>query len=238
MAGMLPVSVTEAAARISASPAPVIFLDTCALLDVIRTPQRPEIRNEVIQAALALRQRTLAPERQVWIVTAPFVPQEWQEHSADTEARLMEHIKKLDEAMGAVRTAAGYLNMRPADSPQLATLKLSGSLRSLAQQLLDAAIVLREDTECIVRARARIAQARPPAAPRKAEFKDCEIIEHYLAVCSHLHGAGFAQRRVFVSSNKSDYCDSTGRLHPLLLLDFDVVNLQYAADFAWANALL
>ena len=235
---MLPTALADAAATISANPAPAVFLDTCTLLDIIRAPQRPEIKNEIIQAGLTLQQRATASPRQIWIVAAPFVPHEWNEHVSDTEARLEGHITKLDEAIVALQTAAGYMNLRAAGSPTLASLGLPGGLRYLAQALLDAAIVLEQDTDCIVKARARIVLARPPAGARKAEFKDCEIIEHYLALCARLQHAGFSRRCVFVSSNKADYCDSTGRLHPVLLSDFNAVNLQYAGDFAWASALL
>jgi hypothetical protein len=67
----------------------------------------------------------------------------------------------------------------------------------------------------------------------QAVLKDCEILEHCLALCRALRAAGFSGAAVFISSNKKDYLEAT-RLHPVLQADFASVGMEYAGDFAWA----
>ncbi len=235
------VSLADAARTIIHAPAPVLLVDTSALLDVIRAPQRREIRHAVIEAAIVLHDKVTAVPPQLWVVVAPFVPKEWDDHVDATVASLAAHIRTVDEH---IITLAQVAHLATPDTAvpavMFASLQLPAYLRSRAQALLNVALLLEEDLTCIIRARHRVIQDTPPASKGKGEFKDCEIIEHYLALCRALQGHGFAPRRVFVTANRNDYCAEPERskLHPILTAEFDAAGLRYAADFAWANGLL
>ena len=54
------------------------------------------------------------------------------------------------------------------------------------------------------RAVLRMRKGLAPAGQGGKEFKDCLIIEHFLAAGAALRSAGIAETMLFVSSNKND----------------------------------
>ena len=75
-----------------------------------------------------------------------------------------------------------------------------------------------------------------PAGQGGKEFKDCLIIEHFLAAGAALRSAGIAETMLFVSSNKNDYGDPPGASP--LNTEFAAMRLDYVTDLAWAVSLL
>ena len=70
-------SITDAVAQIQAAGLPVLFADTCSLVDAIRAPLRPDELSGCVQAALELVELlALSPFRCI-LVVASFVPGEW-----------------------------------------------------------------------------------------------------------------------------------------------------------------
>ena len=62
-----PQTILNATQLIVASPAPVVFLDTCAVLDIIRTPQREEIQNKIVSVSSDFILKATANPKQIWI---------------------------------------------------------------------------------------------------------------------------------------------------------------------------
>lgn len=234
-----PQTILNATQLIVASPAPVIFLDTCALLDIIRAPQREEIQNKIVSVSSDFILKATANPKEIWMVITTLVNAEWHDHFPKIEEELIKHIKHIDRNLVDLRIVANeLLSINTINPGRFAELKLPELLRMRTQSLLDAAVILEENDDCIRRARQRLVMGKPPAKKGKQEYKDCEIIEHYLAFCRELCNNGFQEKCVFVSSNKNDFCDNTRKLHPILQGEFDTVRLKYAADIAHAKALL
>ena len=234
-----PQTILNATQLIVASPAPVIFLDTCAVLDIIRTPQRKEIQNNIVSVSRDFILKATANPKQIWIVITTLVNAEWNDNFPKIEEELIKHIKHIDSNLIDLRIVANdLLSINTINPGRFAELKLPELLRMRGKSLLDAAVILEENNDCILRARARCVLGKPPSKKGKQEYKDCEIIEHYLDFCRELCNNDFQEKCVFVSSNKNDFCDDTKKLHPILQDEFDTVRLEYAADIAHAKALL
>ena len=72
--------------RILAAPAPVLCLDTCALLDIIRVPARfheNKISVNIITAAFELISKASTNPPDLWILILELVEKEWLENASN-----------------------------------------------------------------------------------------------------------------------------------------------------------
>ena len=233
-----PVTIFNAANSIIASSAPVLFLDTCAILDVIRTPQR-DIQEQVISAASDVLDASREPKK-LWIVVTTIVENEFNEKFKKVENELVKHVEKVDKDVEKLRNAANYLfASSQRNSWNFRELKIPQALSKIAEYLLDSAILIAAEDDCIVRAAKRVTNKKRPSQGGNQQYNDCEIIEHYLEVSRQLRNRGFKEKCVFVSSNKKDFCEGgTDNIHPDLDTDFKKVGLEYAKEIAWARSLI
>jgi hypothetical protein len=233
-----PETIVNAAKVIGLSSIPVLLLDTCAVLDIIRAPQRKEIQNDIIAKANEIVFKSITDPKQLWIVKTTLVDQEWLQHYQETKNQREKYIKDVDERSIELRDVSQHLPLfYPILPLEFRHLKIPDSLQNLATSLIDSSFMLAEDTNCILQARQRFIDKRPPSTKGNQQYKDCQILEHYLAFCRELRKNGYQEKCVFVSSNTNDYCENR-KLHPILKAEFDVFKLEYARNIAHAHALL
>lgn len=235
-----PVTILNAVNSITASAAPVLFLDTCAILDVIITPKRESIQNAVVSVTNEIVFKGATEPKQLWIVATTLVIDEFNEKLETVEDDLVQHVKKVDRDLENLRIAANSLFSTPEIKPlKFGEMKIPHTLRKIADDLLETALLIARENDCKLRAGDRVADGKRPSQKGQEEYKDCEIIEHYLEVSRQLRNKGFKEKCVFVSSNKKDFREkNTTKVHPDLDSDFKEVGLQYAGDIAWANYLI
>lgn len=75
-----------------------------------------------------------------------------------------------------------------------------------------------------------------PAARGKQEFKDCLIIEQYLALGRRIQSLGVPL--VFVTSNSEDYCGGGTRLAAPLNEELPAAGITWCSVLNWAEAVL
>lgn len=88
----------EAADRIAASAAPVLFPDTCSLVDLIRLPNpdrtnRSDVADCERELAAALALSEDQKEGDLWVVVPPLVPREYREHAIMPRVRCAKNGK-------------------------------------------------------------------------------------------------------------------------------------------------
>jgi hypothetical protein len=91
-------SVIEATATILAAPAPVLLVDTCSLVDVIRAPKRHSELKGCVPSAVELHRMVSANPPECHLVVGSFVREEWTKHSHPTADELQRHLDFLAEA--------------------------------------------------------------------------------------------------------------------------------------------
>ncbi len=223
-------TITAVADHIIGEDLPVLFVDTCILLDVIRSIKR-KFRNCAAQAQGLHTVATVAP-KQCIIVVSHVVQHEWhvrQQQVLDEAAR---HLNDLQEHSGHFHDACGVLGLAPGfGRSNYAVHNMAVRLRDLAHHLLACGIVIDPDDECSGRAIGRVIHNIPPSK-KGGEAKDCTILEEYLAVARRLHDAEFQKKRVFCTSNTNDYCGPAG-LHALLAAEFAPINLRFTSNLGW-----
>ncbi len=227
-------SIAEAAGQIASADVPVLFLDTCILLDIIRSPNRC-LKNCVMTASELLRLASLTLPACL-IVISSIVPREWNTQVQKVTDEIVKHCKTMEEhathshdACEALGIAVGF------GRADYAQWGLPEKLRDLSEQLLDWAIRLDEDLESMNRSAKRFRDKRPPAQ-KGGDDNDCAVLEEYLAVCQKLHSSAFMRRRVFCTSNTNDYCEPVpGKpLRLMLASELDACGLTFTADLPWA----
>jgi hypothetical protein len=227
-------SIADAVAQILTSGIPVLFADTCSLLDVIRAPLRPVDLPGCVEAAQDLVRLTTPPV-QCTLVVASFVPGEWLAHADSQVETVRIHVAGVDEESKRLHEFHGFLGIIPSfPAVEYGSLSLADGLADLSRRLLDGALHLDPDSNCVLRAYTRATNYMPPSL-KGGEVKDSTIMEECLEVSRRLQAAGFSPKRIFCTSNKSDYCaKGSSRLHPALTADFLATGLTFATSLPWA----
>ena len=213
-------TIAQLAIDISAAPAPVVFLDTCAILDVARAPMRGQ--PDSVPAAIELLRLAAQSPPGVYLLVADIVEREWADHIVSARKAATDAVEA-HIAVSAVATSTGVAACPP-PPPQLH--QLPTALEQLSQRLLSACRVIDREATALSAALDRVVAKRKPST--KGQVKDCHIVEHCLAVARAL-GAAFSRYLLFVSSNLDDFATRPANtLHSALQPDFTAVGLRYA----------
>ena len=201
-------SIRNVTDRIIASPAPVLFIDTCSLLDLIRVPFRERSAKKVSQVLdaamnlIALSQKSVSG---LWVVGPPVVLDEWTEHSQAATEELRRHLERLDNSIEIAHIVANAVGAAmPNPAARYSSQNLDDALERLSASFFANALILSEDSNCVIRASRRTINQEAPGR-KGGGLKDCIIIEHSIELCSQLQVAGFAERCVFITSNEKDF---------------------------------
>ena len=233
-----PLSCNDLANQIKQFKTPVLLLDTCTILDVVRAPIREQIGVHDIEAVHTLLARATGETPKVSLLVTEQVVKEFQHNIDEVERKSCEEIKK------AWKRYAGILERMKALSPSdvelaqavnLSSLGFPQRSRRLAEQVIQASSVLSDQIyELQAKAYRRVVNVRPPAQKSKDSTKDCLIIESYLQLARQLYSDQFPCNMVFTTSNKRDYEKESKSLHPELRQEFDSVGLRYSPS--WSSA--
>jgi hypothetical protein len=225
--------IADTVTLITSNPAPVVLLDSCVLLDVVRAPLR-NTPGEVRVASQFLASVGKVPKSVYLIIGSP-TPTEWNDHIDETVRDCTTAVNSCN----ALAEVCGYLALPGVAALPPAALGLPGLLRQLSSDLLAAAIDLDYHAAGLGRAVDREVASRLPARRGGKGAKDAVILEHALEATGQLRAAGFAGTCVFTSSNTSDFAAPTlTDVHPLLDPDFASRNLLYATSLTHCESLL
>jgi hypothetical protein len=225
--------IAAAVAAVQGGPAPVVFLDSCILLDVVRAPRRNK-PSEVRVARQFLAAANKAPTTLYPVVGSP-TQTEWSDHMGET----VDDCAAAVASCNAIASICGHMALPGVAPLPVGVLGLPDLLRQLSADLLAAAVVLDHDAAALGRAIDRVIAARVPAKPGGKGAKDAVILEHAVEMTTRLRKAGFTESCVFVSSNTKDFAASgSTNLHPLLAPAFSPIRLEYATSLTHAEAIL
>jgi hypothetical protein len=213
-------TLAQAVADLVAAPRPVLFLDTCTLLDIVRAPLRD--LTAVVRAAVELR--ALAATGSVRVFVQDIVPGEWADNlpaaRRDGEAGV--------RAFTATWQIAADLGQPAPPLPVLPPGTLIDELEQLSHDLLMAADTLDRVHAGMSWAIDRVAAKQKPSSA-KGMVKDCHILGHALRLSTLLAAAAYPNSRLLVSSNRSDFAAANATVfHPDIDPDAAAAGLRYA----------
>jgi hypothetical protein len=214
-------SFAQAAADLIADPRPVLFLDTCTLLDIVRAP----LRDLTAEIRAGVELRALHTNGTVRLFVQDIVPAEWADNlpaaRRDGEAGV--------RAFTATWQIAVDLGKPAPPLPILPPGNLIDELEQVSRDLLNSAVTLDRDYAGMSWAIGRVVAKQKPSSAKGA-VKDCHILGHALQL-STLLGTGYPRSRVLVSSNRSDFAAPIATLfHPDIAPDAAAAGLRYAAS--------
>lgn len=217
--------------------APVLCLDTCSILDVMRDPTRESVRPHDALAILDLLSKMETGSELMGLV-AEQVHFEFNEHAPRVQSeaeqaleRLQVQLKRIDNiaAVFGATAKADLLHLNPHVT----------RARAVVDRIITAATAAPAAPDIASRALTRLNQARTPARKGKDSMKDCVVVETYLDAVAKLRAGGLEAKVVFTSSNTKDYAGETGvRLRPDLASEFAALGIEYASSHGEAKHLL
>ena len=238
-----------AAQAIAGDPAPVLFVDTCALLDIIRCPMRSpgvdslrgagERSGRNAGAAGRIVTASETSPRGVWVVIPPPVEPEYQRNLPGVVEELDKHWRALDrnyERTPHVGRALGVEVPGPAMF-EAGTAFLRGRLVGIADRMARGSVRLAVDDALRLRALTRAELAIAPGHRGVVSVADCTVVEHMLALADLL-GEEIPRPFVFITSNADDFYSEGNRPKHPLDEEFERVGIDLVRDWEWAASRL
>ena len=186
---MTALSCDDLAAQLATADTPVLLLDTCTILDVIRAPVRTQLGVHDIQAVHTLIGRAAgAPPTVSFVITAQ-VLQEFREHIEAVVTEAHDKLKKAANEFAEIltRIRALYPDICIPDAVDLLSLGLPQRGRTLSEQIIQTSFILADYADEVMKAYTRVRLAKPPSTKAKQSMKDCLIAESYLRLAATLH---------------------------------------------------
>lgn len=216
---------------------PVLFSDTCALLDLPRLLERKgsmqHIEREVRSARTTLA-GSLENPATVLIAIPPFVPTEFADHIANASNSCLTWLKEIQSRLQRVRQMQLAMGVQESGRISNGRLEAAAShLRSLADRLMASGNHLSRDPVHSDAALTRVAQCLAPARKGKSEVKDCTIVEHLLDAAKQLRASGHAFPVVFLTSNTEDFGEPNAPRSPL---DREFAGASIGLCATWSHA--
>lgn len=205
------------------APQPILFWDTCALLDILRLPYR----NGTVDTFRMLNKiKDLIQGDHLFSVASALTIKEWNEHeekiSGDTQKslELTDHFHSTCIAIANDVFDATYIS-EPISHKGLVTV-----FQNLAENILSKTYFL-ETAEIAELALIRISDKLPPAS-KKNEFKDCAIWETVLKLSRDIYVFDKENHQIFFTVNTDDFFDkgrTPNRFYPQLMIEAAMSNL-------------
>lgn len=211
---------------------PVLCLDTCILLDIIRDGTTKSTTPSNAIAAKVLVEAAEQP-RQLMVLAADLIETELYDNLARTEedsekavATFIKQAKRIHEV--AVAYGAG-------GSLDVSHLQVYGMLaKALLLRWMHVAMKIPRNEVTDTLAFKRVMDVRAPAVKGKDSLKDCMIVETYLEAARSLREAGLERPIVFVSSNTKEFRPDSAGPPAELAADFGAVGIIYEPNLSAA----
>jgi hypothetical protein len=232
-----PLEGADLAIKIALAPAPIVFLDTAAILDILRVPFKG-LQTDIAKSALAVVDQTLMVPRGIWLVSSSNVMLEFDQNRERVRDAMADHLRLVNESVKRLLAVArGIRAERNVEEIDLLDLKMDQQIEAILKSLVDATVLFRGTEACIVKAGRRVWAQTPPSSRERQEFCDCEIFEEFLELMTAVRTHGCTERAIFVSPNTTDY-GTLPNGYPPIAAALSNVGAQYAINLSHALALI
>lgn len=211
---------------LAASGVPMLCIDTCSLLDIMRDPTHDHVLPDQLQAAHDL---VLALEQgRFHCLVADQVGLEFNSLDADVQTAAEQALDKLVATVDRINSI--HALFAPGVPVSLGHLKSHvAAARAVVGRWILASHTVVRSADALGRAFDRVNLNRPPAKRGKDSSKDCVIFETYLEIAADLRAAGLAAPMVFLSSNTKEYGA------PAIAAEISAVGMSYAPNMTTAK---
>jgi hypothetical protein len=214
---------------------PVLCIDTCSILDIMRDPTRETARPHDRQAALHLVAAAEAGNLQCFM--AEQVAIEFSEHDQSVQDEAARNLKRVRDQFDRINTlAAAYGAVSVVELSHLDDHVARA--RTIVGRWLAQLHTITPSAQAPTKAFSRVNAGIAPARRGKDSSKDCLVYETVLEKVSALRANGLAAPVVFLSSNTTEYLTEGRVLKPEIAAEFGGLNLSYAPNMSAAKFAL
>lgn len=224
-------SIDEVCSEIIKIDKPLLFIDTCTILDIVRVLYRDEIPNSNTDSALKIIE--LSQQGELQLIIADKVEEEFSKHIDATINSVEKEISNLNKRVVSIAQFQESISKMQLNISDLNSLKCHNEAGSVAKKLLEECLTIKRNDTYIVNARKRVEAGQAPAKRGKAEQSDCEIIECFFDMCLKLRHKNFMERITFITSNTSDF-GSIGKPHSPLDSEFQEADANFTTGLGHA----
>jgi hypothetical protein len=214
------------------TPVPALYVDTCAVLDIVRLPMRARAP---IRELTGLRNILDAVRGgRASLHMSDLIPAEFGRHHADVMEEVQRHLRRIRDESAVVHDCADHLALGEIDW-NVDPIALTELLSEHAREVLGAATVLATTDQDKLDAMERQVASLRPGRRGKDCIGDCMITTSMLRAARSQPA-----RTIFLSSNVRDYSDDekSSRIHGDLKLVFEELNITFATNWEWAARLV
>jgi hypothetical protein len=181
----------------------VLILDTCCLLDIIRTPVRNQL--SVLETA-GIILKDIQHGANYQIVIPSLVPSEWSNNVELVTVESSRFFSRTYDEINIVKDTVSLLQIPvQLTIPDYTQLKIEEQLKDISEKIMASGLVLEESSTFYQGAHNRVLNNIPPSSKGKQSYKDCFIYEESLAIGRELFRNQFTKEIVFASSNTREY---------------------------------
>ena len=188
----------------SSNPKPVVFWDTCALLNIIRFIYRE--KGDFSQKFNCIKHvHDQILNDNVYSVTSEIIVNEWNNNIDKTLSGFKQSLEDTTRYHRGGITVSNLINTRTDISEPLTGKGLDVSLYRLVKDILDKTFFMSYDKEIAYDALQRTSGKTPPAGV-KEEFKDCAIWSTMVFFSKEMNTIDAGKVKVFYTKNTEDFC--------------------------------
>lgn len=188
----------------AANPKPVIFWDTCALLNIIRFIYRE--KGDFAQKYNSIKHvHDQILSGNVYSITSEIIVNEWNAHIDKTLSGFKQSLEDTTRYHLGGITVSNLLNGRTDNSEPLTGKGIEQNLLKMVKEIIDSTFFMKYDKEIAYDALQRTSGKQPPAGV-KEEFKDCAIWSTMVVFCKEMNTIDPSLPKVFYTKNTEDFC--------------------------------
>lgn len=211
-------STTEAANEIAARRGPVVYVDTCSIIDLIRgLRDKPKDNHNVVHAKAAMHIIKLAELKKLTIILPQQVLNEFRDNFADAREKALNSLKRLNEEKTYLLEIKKIYGAEVPGIPDVSLEQFAAICDKVVDRLRAVAVVSETTVAAKTKAADRTLRGQAPATTSKQSFKDCLVLESCYATLATARAMNFDASAFFLSSNVSEYYqhDSSPKLGEL-----------------------
>jgi predicted nucleic acid-binding protein len=216
----------EAATEIVARGGPVVFVDTCSIVDLTREP-RDNFHPDHAETAMRLIQ--LSDSEKITIALSEQVLNEFPIVYEVEKKKAVAALKQLNKQMSNLHgNLRAYGHSVPAFT-EIPEDFFAAACDDVSEKFRATSISFDATADAKLKAAQRVLEHKAPSG-KKQSFKDCLIIESCFETLAAARGLGFSATAYFLTRNDEDY----GKLglHLDLATEFLALSLEYVSTFA------
>ena len=202
---------------------PVIFWDTCALLEMLRLPERSGYPGRDFDQYVFIAEKIASGD--LISVTSELVFQEFNQHYLEELTGLRKHEQKQRDEIKKITAIMKSGQKRKRIEAGVDAMHTETRVTSTISKIWKNTILIREQKSFLQYAYTRVKFKMAPSK-NKEQFKDSYIWGTFMNLA---HGLVGYPKMLFFTLNKKDYLDpNNGRLMPQIVTDISVLpNVEF-----------